>query len=345
MAACSATEENAWRDRLSGRITMETQQLTEGQAAPISLSSPLTSEMRSTGKAFGRGGGFIRRLSIQRTATLGPVADLNQVIIKHTQALKESSSNSSTSSLPIPRSNSVMTPSHVPTLAPLRNERIKLELALSDVWTKDAIPFPGMGTRRTELSFRETANDLIRKLSMASITSNFSKRSMSYTGINNTYPTSSKAMSKTSRRPESSKPKRPPLVDFHNAPEAFLPEDFELQDPKRSRRMGLRTLTMTYERPRSPFFFSENKAPDLKRTKSVAQHQEQIGNGPGRREEATCYTPSRTGNATPVHFRFEFPKMAGIERDAGSPDLGTVRKKPKAKLLKFLTGRSRAFDE
>lgn len=339
MAACSAAEENAWRDRLSGRITAEMQHVAESQTSPIELRSPLSDEMRSTGKAYGKPSGFIRRLSIQRTATLGPTTDLNQVIIKHTQALKESSNNSSTSSLPIPRSNSVMTPSHVPTLAPLRNARIKLELALSDVWTKDVIPFPGMGSRRAEHSIRETANDLIRKLSMASIASNFSKRSMSYTSMSSSYPAPSKPKSRTSQRAESSKSKRPPLVDFHNAPEAFLPEDFELNNAKQSRKKGLRTLTITGDRPRSPFFFSENKAPELKRAKSVVQQREQKNTGPETEEEgSTCHISKRPGSATPVNFSFDAPQMAQIEKDGDSPGPGNARKKQKTKLMKFLTG-------
>lgn len=278
-AACSAIEASAWRNGLSERITAKSRYLAEGQLLPIGMASPLISDLRSVGKAYGKAGGFVRRMSIRRTATVGPLSDLNQVIIKHTQAPKEENTNSSSSSLPIPRSQSVMTPSHVPTLAPMRQERMKLETVLSDVWTRDTIPYPGMGTSRPELSIRGTANDLIRKLSMASIASNFSKRSMSYTGANN-FPLANSRTPKIKKpRPENHKPKRPPLIDFHNAPDAFLPEDFKLEDPRlRPSRagLGLRTLTMTgCDRPRSPFWFAhENKAPELKRSNSVPKQVE-----------------------------------------------------------------------
>lgn len=272
LAACSAAEERVWRDRMSGRIAVETRNLAEGHAAP-ELSSPLTNELRDIGKAYGKPGGFVRRLSVQRASTLGPHPDPNQVIIKYTDALRDESNNASTASLPIPRSQSVTTPSHVPTLAPMRQARIKLEGMLAEVWTKDAIPFPGMGARRSEHSIRETANDLMRKLSMASIASNFSKRSMSFTGASGPYQANTKATKVKKTRPESVKPKRPPLINFQNAPDAFLPEDFELQDSRSRpcRGLNLRTLTMNgYDRPRSPFFFSqENKPPEMEGAKSV----------------------------------------------------------------------------
>ncbi|KAL1302767.1 hypothetical protein AAFC00_003114 [Neodothiora populina] len=260
LAACSALEERSWREHMSTRIAVETKSLAEGNDVPADLSSPLTHELRSIGKAYGKAGGFIRRLSIRRTATLGPLADANQVIIKHTEAPKVESANASSSSLPIPRSQSVMTPSHVPTLAPMRQERIKLEGLVGDVWTKDALPFPGMATRRSDYSIRITANDLIRKLSMASIASNFSKRSLSYTGANSGQPVSMKPPKTRKPQPENVKLRRPPLIDFQHAPDAFLPEDFELQDPRSrgGRGSGLRSFTMAgHDRSRSPFFFSQ----------------------------------------------------------------------------------------
>lgn len=337
MAACSEAEESVWRNQLSARITAESKHVAEGHVLPLELFSPLTDDLRSVGKAYGKTGGFARRLSIHRTATMGPLSDLNQVIIKHTQAPKDESTNSSSSSLPIPRSQSVSTPSHVPTLAPMRQERIKMETILSDVWTKDAIQYPGMGTRRSEYSIRDTASDLIRKLSMASIASNFSKRSMSYTGVSNLSQTGNRPPKVKKPRSEVNKPRRPPLIDFQNAPDAFLPEDFELQDP-RSRRpgrggLGFRTLTMTAcDRPRSPFFFSqqENRPPEMNRSKSVLQ-QSDADNG--------SFQDGSTDNTV---------RVAGIASRQSSCD-STAKAAPrevgkKARLLKLL-GKVRLSDD
>ncbi|KAI5254041.1 hypothetical protein E4T42_02522 [Aureobasidium subglaciale] len=336
VGACSEIEENVWRDRLAGRIAVEAQQVAEGSSLPLDLQSPLTRELRSIGKAYGKGRDFVRRLSIQRTATMGPMVDSNQVIIMHTSAPKDDLTNSSTSSLP-GRSKSLPTSSGVPILAPMRAERIKVEAIMFDVWTKDSIPYPGMGSRRTENIFKDTANDLLRKLSMASIASNFSRRSMSYTSVHGHAPTEKLVKAKPVPRPDTFKPKRPPLVNFQNAPDAFLPEDFELQGPdsKHTRRLGLRTLTMT-DRPRSPFFFTENKAPEVKRAKSTTQARAPVEtevkaetmDGSDRKDSLQALQ-SNVGN------------MIGSEakKEAKGAESDTMRKK-RPRLLRYLTSKS-----
>jgi len=271
--ACSAPEQNVWRRRLTDRIAAQAQAVSEGETNIFELQSPIISEMRSIGKAFGKPGNFVEQMSssVHRTATVGPMTDLNQVVIKNTQAVKEALDNRSTASLPIGRSQTVATPSHVQTLAPRRADRVRIEALLSDVWTKDQLPYPGMAPRRTD-DLRASANHVMRKFSMASIASNFSssKRSASYTSVNQVFkedmppPTKAKRPEPRPCRPSS----RPPLVDFHNAPEAFLPEDFELRDHGKQKRSALRTLTLTMERPFSPLL-GENKSAGLRRTQSV----------------------------------------------------------------------------
>jgi hypothetical protein len=133
-----------------------------------------------------------------------------------------------------------------------------------------------MTPRRSD-PLRASANHVIRKFSMASITSNFSssKRSGSYTSI-------AQSRGKEDMPPPNTKPAtrdhragtartvRPPLVDFHNAPEAFLPADFELQDPATKRKKSaLRTFTMTMERPFSPLLCNDAKSSGLRRAQSV----------------------------------------------------------------------------
>ena len=292
--ACSAVESQVWRERLALNIETQTLAVAHGVRNIFELHSPLTSDMRSIGKAFGKPGSFVKRMSVHRTATVGPTTDLNQVIIKNTQAVKEAlesaSTNASASSLHIPRSQSVATPSHVQTLAPRRADRARLEAILSDVWTKHLIPFPGMTIGRSE-QIRGSANHVIRKFSMASITSNFSsKRSASYTsmagsrcgkedypplpsqhrhpgrtsGSSSTYQNSSKSRHRSVVPP----PARLPLSDL-------LPADFDLQDqfPARGKRSAFRTFTMTMERPFSPLLTATENRPSsvaaLRRTQSV----------------------------------------------------------------------------
>lgn len=270
LTACTAQEAETWRSNIANNIESHAEAVAQRQANVFPIHSPMVSDMRSIGKAFGKPGSFVRRMSVHRTATVGPTTDLNQVIIKNTQSAKEFHDNDSQTSMQIPRSQSVQTPSHVQTLAPRRADRHRLEAILADVWTKDLLPWPGMSRRSDPI--RAGANHVIRKFSMASITSNFSssKRTPSYTSIassrkEDVAPVPARNMRRDSRCSYTSKQ---PIVNFHNAPDAFLPADFELQDPKRKKN-GLRTFTLTMERPFSPLMSTENKPSSLRRAHSV----------------------------------------------------------------------------
>ena len=152
---------------------------------------------------------------------------------------------------PVIRSQSHMSSNPVPVIAPRRNDRIRLELAISDVWSQDKLG-PGMAPRRSE----NPINTMMRKLSMASIASNFSRRSSSYTslsgfGVENPRRLSSRRSNSSipSKRSSSVQKKR---VDFHNTPEDFLPEDFELRlKTENKRRRGL-TMAAIGEQPVTP---------------------------------------------------------------------------------------------
>jgi hypothetical protein len=113
---------------------------------------------------------------------VGPMSGLCQVIIKNTNAFKESASFAS-----INRSQSLLTTNRIPVLAPSRADRIRLETLLADVWTKEILPFPGMtGRARNEHLVRASASSMMRKLSVASIASNFTKRSGSMASLHRT---------------------------------------------------------------------------------------------------------------------------------------------------------------
>lgn len=77
-----------------------------------------------------------------------------------------------------------MTNPRIPILAPPRGERARLEALLSDIWSRDILPFPGMtGRSRSEHLVRSSASTMMRKLSVASIASSFAKRSNSVASI------------------------------------------------------------------------------------------------------------------------------------------------------------------
>ena len=343
MTACSATEANIWRQHIGARIEKQAQAVAEGSGNVFELHSPLMAEMRSVGKAFGKPGSFVRRMSVHRTATVGPTTDLNQVIVKNTLAVKEAIDNSSHTSLQIPRSQSVATPSHVQTLAPRRADRIRIEGLLSDVWSKELLPYPGMTPRRSD-PIRASANHVIRKFSMASITSNFSssKRTASYTSISQSRkedmpPPKTKNVYRD-HRGGNSKPNRPPLVDFHNAPEAFLPADFELQDPASKRKKSaFRTFTMTMERPFSPLLGNDPKSSGLRRAQSVRNLSETLHAPPVGLEEQKPPTPVysvvQERAKTPAKLQTPLPSDETIGAGGCASAKTPKKSKSKSKLL------------
>lgn len=186
LSACSEKEEEEWKDRLKARIAAEAHDYTECCPSAGEIVTLLDFDIKSLDPRLGLGPFHspTRRTSIQRAATVGPKTNPHQVIIKHTCALKEIKIGNEVEP-PVLRSQSHLSSNNIPILAPRRAERSKLESALFDVWSKDALPYPSMGARRAENAIRASANSVKRKLNMVSIASNFSKRSASFTSIGN----------------------------------------------------------------------------------------------------------------------------------------------------------------
>jgi hypothetical protein len=215
--------------------------------------SSLSLDIKAIGPVFGHADSLVRRMSVHRAATLGSKTNMAQVIIKNTEAQKTAEQAASVVPNLVTRSQSHMSTNHVPTLAPRRAERIRLETVLEDIWTKDVLPYPGMANRRVENPIRASANSVMRKLSMASIASNFSRRSPSFSSLSNTrsedsFGSRAHKMSQGNLRTHSAADRRPvpAVVDFHNAPAAFLPTDFEVEDTRptsRRRRLANRAAS------------------------------------------------------------------------------------------------------
>ncbi|KAF2177708.1 hypothetical protein K469DRAFT_643975 [Zopfia rhizophila CBS 207.26] len=243
-SACSSQEEEVWKKQLRERIVCETHDFVEDQSTMQDMFSSLSLDIKSFGPVFGHPDSLVRRMSVHRAATLSSKSHMTQVIIKNTQAQKSPEPPPAFAPNSVTRSQSHMSTNHVPTLAPRRAERIRLETAVEDVWTKDTLPFPGMGCRRVENPIRASANSVMRKLSMASIASNFSRRSPSFSNLSHTRSEESFSsrvhkISQGNVRARSAAEDRrpgPTVVDFDNAPAAFLPTDFEIQGNRTSSR-------------------------------------------------------------------------------------------------------------
>lgn len=323
MSACSDEEEEQWKNHIRTRIETESRDVVEGLVSPFVSFPP---ELKSLGPAFEANGSFTRRKSIHRAATLGTKTNLHQVIIKNTHAQKPGN-NESESSLPVFRSQSHMSSGHVPTLAPRRAERIRLETALADVWSREVLPYPGMVSRRPDNPIRASANSVMRKLSMASIASNFTKRSASFASFSHHRMNETSIIPPNpvpplpSTRPKRTLVKRPnpshgALVDFHSAPNAFLPEDFELKPPSldhRRRRRANRAVTserLTTTRPMTPIrmFLEKSQETKVSRVSTIIESPptrqlspREISSGPSI--ATVVHTPVKEKVSSPVNAR------------------------------------------
>lgn len=255
-SACSSAEEEAWKHQLRQRIVYETHDFVEGQSTMQDMLTSITLNLKSLGPVFGHANSLVRRMSVHRAATLGAKTNTNQVIIKNTQAQQFSEASPSLSPGMVARSQSHLSPNYVPTLVPRRAERIRLENTLEDVWTKDILPFPGMSSRRMENQIRASANSVMRKLSIASIASNFSRRSPSLSNASNSKSDDSSKSRARKMLPgtvqSQSAAERPPtrtVADFDNAPVAFLPANFEMDPRPSSRHRRLASCTSDIELP------------------------------------------------------------------------------------------------
>ncbi|KAF4850999.1 Phosphatidylinositol 3,4,5-trisphosphate-dependent Rac exchanger 1 protein [Colletotrichum siamense] len=178
MTACTPREQEEWRRRLSIPNKRNEEQVDPNLYSSIAL------PIRSLGTVFRKPGTVARRISIHRATTVGPKSPLCQVILKNTSVMRDGSEGTSSSS--INRSQSLLTTANprIPVIAPPRGERARLEALMSDIWSRDVLPFPSMNSRsRSEHLVRSSASTVMRKLSVASIASSFAKRSNSVASI------------------------------------------------------------------------------------------------------------------------------------------------------------------
>lgn len=351
LSACSTQEEEAWKTQLRERTLCETHDFVEGQSNVQEMFSFLGLDVKSLGPVFGHADSLVRRMSVHRAATLGAKTHLTQVIIKNTQAQKPLDTPPTFSPGQVARSHSTLSANHIPTLAPRRAERMRLETALEEVWTKDALPFPGMSNRSMENQIRASANSVMRKLSMASIASNFSRRSPSFSSMSNTRSEDSygsrvhrvshgnlRAVTVSDRRPA------PAVVDFHNAPAAFLPTDFELEDTRpSSRRRRLANRAGGTERS------TEKPAPARpKRTRRLSSHIISLPRSESSARVTARFTshgsnaivlrgPELTGDIEQGRENTKSKRKSDRENGTSGRALGTTPSK------KFLKSKSRIF--
>ncbi len=170
LCACTAREEQQWKADLLDHAAKQTEHGVLGSSPynfPCSDNAVLCLDIEPLGPVFGLPGTLMRRQSIQRAFTVNSRKNTSQVIIKNTFSNKENG-DSPIRSGTLSRSKSFMSTNRMPLLAPRRGDRQRIVQKMSEVWTKDRLPYPGTISHRGGHLIRASANSVLRKLSMAS---------------------------------------------------------------------------------------------------------------------------------------------------------------------------------
>lgn len=176
--ACTLRESEQWRNDLHER-SRDSEGETEKDSLPASGQSVLSLDIKTLGFVFGQPGTLTRRQSIQRSATVNSRRNGHQVIIKNTNSPKGSGEPPGFELECLSRSQTLLSTHRVPVLAPKRAERQRIETTMSDVWTRDRLPFPGMTGNRGSYLIQRSATSMMRKISKASMTTTSTKRTIS----------------------------------------------------------------------------------------------------------------------------------------------------------------------
>lgn len=173
LSACSKVEEDRWIAALQGEFG-QLNHCSRNSAARITTHVALN--LKSAGVVFSSQRSLSRESSIQRAATVGGRPSISQVIIRNTHNISDLNEyrDSTSSNISINRSQSHMNSKRIPVLEPKRSVRSRLESSISDIWTRERLPFPGMVGSRGGQIIRASAGTLARKLSLASIQAPFS---------------------------------------------------------------------------------------------------------------------------------------------------------------------------
>ena len=179
-SACNAREDSQWKTNLLSLSALHSQSFSEENNDYPERFSVLYLDVKPIGKVLGQPGSLMRQLSMQRAATVGSRPSLCQVIIKNTHCLKDRDEASRNQAEALGRSQSLLSTHHrIPILAPKRAERIRIEEDMEGVWTKETLPYPGMGWQHLDEHILASATSMLRKLSRTSLASTRSKRSTS----------------------------------------------------------------------------------------------------------------------------------------------------------------------
>ncbi|ODH52599.1 hypothetical protein GX48_01084 [Paracoccidioides brasiliensis] len=164
LTACSEREASGWKDNLLRQSLAETahsldESIILQKYSPIQLAMKPLSAVVVAGQVHN----LVRRSSVHGSLFSTPSnTDCVRLLIKGTQAVPHDGQPRAST---LRRSQSVQLARQVVILTPKRQDRIRLEKWLYDVWTCDVLPYPGMPAWRGEHLIRSSAESFIRRLS------------------------------------------------------------------------------------------------------------------------------------------------------------------------------------
>lgn len=135
-----------------------------------------TLELKPLGTMVGQSNNPARRSSIHGSLTMTMCPEVIHLVIRGTKSPPNPNEPSRPEEPGVSRTQSLMITDQTAILAPKRQDRIRIERSLADIWTKDVLPYPGMTQGKGENTIRTSAGSLMRRLSLHPA---FSRRSSS----------------------------------------------------------------------------------------------------------------------------------------------------------------------
>ncbi|KAK2757606.1 hypothetical protein FQN54_004575 [Arachnomyces sp. PD_36] len=175
LTACSEKEEVQWKENLLKQADISRHRPSELLPDPKRCFMT-TLELKPLGTMVGQPNNPARRSSIHGSLTMTMCPEVVHLVIKGTRAPPNPSQPSRPEEPGVSRSQSLMITDRTAILAPKRQDRIRIERSLADIWTRDVLPYPGMSQGKGDHPIRTSAESLMRRLSLHPA---FSRRSSS----------------------------------------------------------------------------------------------------------------------------------------------------------------------
>lgn len=165
LSACSENEEVQWKENLSKQADISRHRPSE--AMPDLRKHFMTVlELKPLGTMVGQLNNPTRRSSIHGSLTMTMCPEIVHLIIKGTRAPPQPGQVPGPEEPAVSRSQSLMITDRTAILAPKKQDRIRIERSLADIWTRDVLPYPGMSLGKGDHIIRASAGSLMRRLSL-----------------------------------------------------------------------------------------------------------------------------------------------------------------------------------